>query len=399
MNAPILIVSADRRLTHEAHHVAVATGKPVLACDPFNDSRGLAGLIPHLERAHALIADAASLELLKQSGAKVPRACALVYLEASNAQPDWELAIKAGAQAVCLLPEDAEELLKLLGAPDESQPGLLIGVISAVGGAGTSTLAALLARQLAEFSPLLIDAHPAGGSLDLLLGLENSAGIRWSELNTLDLGAIDAKDLRESLPHTSDGIAVLTHLRGDQALNPATLAGGAVAGVGAVEVGAGWETVVATAAAAIRRDGCLGIVDFPSCWLAAPGALAGMLQRIPMDALIVAVPLDIRSIAATAGAVKNAIGATQGDAAKSASFVPGPVASPLSVPMAMVAMCRNWSEVTAVEAARLVGLDLIGELTFSRIIAMRAEESGLPPRLPRKTRHCTEAVVRWIEAA
>ncbi|WP_456847719.1 pilus assembly protein FlpE, partial [Cellulomonas sp. P5_C6] len=51
------------------------------------------------------------------------------------------------------------------------------------GGAGASTLAAALARQLARrTATALVDLDRASGGIDVLLGLESADGVRWPDL-------------------------------------------------------------------------------------------------------------------------------------------------------------------------------------------------------------------------
>ena len=60
----------------------------------------------------------------------------------------------------------------------------LVGVLGAVGGAGTSTLACWLADRAAhEDRPaVLVDADRGGCGIDVLLGLEDQDGLRWPDL-------------------------------------------------------------------------------------------------------------------------------------------------------------------------------------------------------------------------
>lgn len=78
--------------------------------------------------------------------------------------------------------------------------GAVIGVVGARGGAGASTLAAALARRLARDAPTcLVDLEHAGGGLDVLVGLEGSAGLRWPDLVDAR-GAVPGDELTALLP-------------------------------------------------------------------------------------------------------------------------------------------------------------------------------------------------------
>jgi secretion/DNA translocation related CpaE-like protein len=83
-------------------------------------------------------------------------------------------------------------------------------VIGAGGGAGASTFAAALALGAASRSlrVLLIDADPLGGGLDVLLGIEEVAGIRWPDL-VETRGRLASQSLAAALPQAA-GVAVLS---------------------------------------------------------------------------------------------------------------------------------------------------------------------------------------------
>lgn len=61
--------------------------------------------------------------------------------------------------------------------------GNVVVIDSVVAGVGTSTLAALLARELSErgLKCVLVDADLQGGGLDVLLGVENEDGSRFGK--------------------------------------------------------------------------------------------------------------------------------------------------------------------------------------------------------------------------
>jgi hypothetical protein len=84
--------------------------------------------------------------------------------------------------------------------------GALITVSGAVGGIGTSTFAYGLALQFAT-GAVLIDAQPDGVSLDCLIGAEECAGIRWSQVRVRSAD-ISAEAIRAALPQ-HHGVHVL----------------------------------------------------------------------------------------------------------------------------------------------------------------------------------------------
>ena len=77
----------------------------------------------------------------------------------------------------------------------------VIAVLGASGGLGASTLAAALARRAADrgAAPVLVDADLLGGGLDVTVGAEHLAGLRWPDLAELR-GAVDGPALLRELP-------------------------------------------------------------------------------------------------------------------------------------------------------------------------------------------------------
>jgi hypothetical protein len=74
--------------------------------------------------------------------------------------------------------------------------GPVLGVLGAVGGVGTSTLAAALAHVAAG---VLVDTDGAGGGIDVLLGIEGVPGARWSGVR-LAGGRLDPSAFADGLP-------------------------------------------------------------------------------------------------------------------------------------------------------------------------------------------------------
>jgi secretion/DNA translocation related CpaE-like protein len=85
----------------------------------------------------------------------------------------------------------------------------VIGVVGGRGGAGASTFACVLAAMAALGGrSVLVDLDPVAGGLDVLLGIEATAGARWSGLR-LDGGRLDPDVLVSGLPQWSS-VAVLS---------------------------------------------------------------------------------------------------------------------------------------------------------------------------------------------
>ncbi len=85
--------------------------------------------------------------------------------------------------------------------------GCVVAVSGAVGGIGTSTFAYALALQ-AQGGAVLIDAQQGGVALDALLGMEQEAGTRWSQVR-IRSDAIDAVSILQALPRRGH-VAVLS---------------------------------------------------------------------------------------------------------------------------------------------------------------------------------------------
>lgn len=90
--------------------------------------------------------------------------------------------------------------------------GNVVTLSSGSGGAGTSTLSAMLARALAgRHAPTALvdaDVRMCGGGLDVLLGIEHEHGSRWHDVHA-PLGQLSGPALYRQLPKW-DGVAVLS---------------------------------------------------------------------------------------------------------------------------------------------------------------------------------------------
>ncbi len=143
--------------------------------------------------------------------------------ELGAADPEWHrpsrrfawVAVEHGLQAPdggpCLvLPDTAEELLTRIRAVSVSRRARVIGVVGARGGAGASSLAAVLARTCADarLSVALVDADLDHGGLEVLIGSEHEAGLRWADLGQ-EQGGYAPEELSAGLPSWS-GVRVLS---------------------------------------------------------------------------------------------------------------------------------------------------------------------------------------------
>lgn len=355
--APILIAVEDALLHPEATHLAAATGRPII------DSRGPDDLVRHYSRAFAVFIDAArapDLDPLPPRGG--------VFLLSGD--------INTPPADAFVLPAQAADLLKALGklalaAPGENRGhgpaaprartraggagnsgsagavGTVVAFVGAAGGAGTSTIAAAVARAAAaDMHPVVVDAHRYSGGLDLLLGVEEEVGARWGEIE-IGEGSVDRAQLRQALPQTKDGIAVLTAAR-TTVLATAGAHGGLRAEVDRVTtvLGAGGFTVV----------------DAP------PDALPNRC-----DHAFVVVPAEVRAAAAAALISAECRAA--------------------NTPVSLVLRHRGWSGLSSEEVERVAGADVVAEVKHLPRLVRVCEVGGLPLHMPRPLAAAAETIL------
>ena len=198
----------------------------------------------------------------------------------------WRAAAAAGAEAVHPLPGADDLLVRRLAESRRPSTGRVLAVAGGRGGAGASTLACALARTAARSAPsLLVDADPLGGGLDLAMGVEAAAGLRWPHLVGAE-GRTDPLELTAALPAV-DGVSVLSWHRGDPTeLPPAAM-----------------ESVLGAA----RTARPLSVVDLPRALDPAARSAAAVA-----DVVLLVVPAEIRATAA-AGQVAARLGACTED--------------------------------------------------------------------------------------
>lgn len=145
----------------------------------------------------------------------MPRRGGVFLLSASEpGVATWQAAIAVGAQQVLCLPGDADSLIAAFSELDEpalaaGDGGRVVAVVGGRGGAGASVFSAALA--LVAGDAMLVDVDPWGGGLDLLLGTERLAGLRWPDLAVQD-GRLTLSALRDALPQER-GVTVLSCAR------------------------------------------------------------------------------------------------------------------------------------------------------------------------------------------
>jgi secretion/DNA translocation related CpaE-like protein len=188
----------------------------------------------------------------------------------------WELAGQLGAEHIALLPEAEPWLVdRFTQAAEPPVAGRAIAVLSGRGGAGASTLAGGLAVTAVRrgLRTLLLDADPLGGGLDLILGWEERAGLRWPALVEAG-GDLETPALLGALPQRGD--LVLLSFARDELL--------------AVPSG-----VMEATLAAARNQRDVTVLDVPR---RLDDAATLALQTA--DQALIVVPAEVRAVAAAA---------------------------------------------------------------------------------------------------
>jgi secretion/DNA translocation related CpaE-like protein len=212
------------------------------------------------------------------AGSGVPRRDGVLMV--ATAEPCarvWSAAVDIGAGHVCTLPAQEATLAGILAEAVESgsaasRSGRLVAVIGGRGGAGASVFAAALSDCAGD--ALLVDIDPCSGGVDLLLGSEETPGLRWPDLQ-LHTGRLGWSALREVLPRRG-GVSILSGTRSFHEVDPGALAAVLDAG---------------------RRGGTV-VCDLPR--QLGPAALCALQCA---DLVVVVTSCDVRGVVATAGLV------------------------------------------------------------------------------------------------
>jgi secretion/DNA translocation related CpaE-like protein len=248
--------------------------------------------------------------------------------------PLWKLAVELRADEVVMLPADQHRLIDHLSdLADGGGRATTVGVIGGCGGAGASTVAAALALTSARSGrrSLLVDADPLAGGIELLVGCEDCAGLRWPEVAATE-GRVSASAFRAALPT----LGTLPVLSWDRAGPRRTPPGVMHAMVGAAQRGA--ELVV---------------VDLPRS-LDEAGTEALFLS----DTLVLVATSEVRGVAA-ARSVLATLREMSGDVRVVVREIAG-------------------SDLTPDAVANALDLPLVGTVATQRCVA-RAVNDGLGP--------------------
>jgi len=244
-----------------------------------------------------------------------------------------------------------DEIIGSRSGSDRTGAGRLLAVLPAAGGCGASVFAVALAVLAAQDGApvVLVDAAPAAGGIDLLLGMEHAPGTRLEDLRDVR-GRLDAPTLIDTLPSVA-GVRVLSAGRREAAAaNPAAL-------LAAVD--------------ASRRAGAVTVVD-----LAAGSTDTSAAVLAECDRTVLVARSRVRAAAAAAM-----------------------LASPLRGSAAcLVVRTSPDDRLTARDVATAAGLGLVAGYASERAVA-RAADAGCLAAALRGTRLAAAArVVLDVEA-
>jgi secretion/DNA translocation related CpaE-like protein len=196
-----LVVTADDQLLDQVLRLCAAVGvTPTVAADARAAARAW-------RTAGFVVAGADAVGDLARAGLG-RRASVFV---ATTGDASYAEAFALGAELLLTLPADEDRAVEAFGAATEGRgEACVVSVTGACGGAGASTLAAVLALTAGRrgLRTLLLDADELGGGLDLLLGREDHEGLRWSDVDATP-GRLSGESLRRVLP-SHDGVWLLS---------------------------------------------------------------------------------------------------------------------------------------------------------------------------------------------
>lgn len=328
----VLAVLTDPELRDELDRMAAAVGVRVVhagGTSPVSRKTWSA--------AAAVVLDEAAADRCGQAG--MPRRAHVSVLSAGEpATGTWAAAVAVGAQHVLRLPEQENELIRELGeagesARDDGPRGAVVAVIGGCGGAGASTLAVALAQAAAD--ALLVDLDPWGGGIDLLVGGENTPGLRWPDL-ALQGGRLNWPAVREALPRHR-GISLLSGTRRGYEVD-----------------GAPVDAVVDAG----RRGGVAVVCDLPRRLTDATQAALDAA-----DLVVVVSRCDVRACAATAAMAS--------------------VLAAINPNLGLVVRGPSPGGLRAAEVADITGLPLLASVKAQPQLAEQLERGGL--RLGRRS--------------
>ena len=341
-----LLVSNDADLIDDVLRLSAANGVEVHLAADADAARSRWTLAPLVVVGEDALGPVAQARLTRR------RDVVLITREPSTAT--WQRAVEIGAEHVVALPEAERWLIDRLADSGEgpTRAGRVVGITGCGGGAGASTFAATLAVVAAARSlrVLLVDADPLGGGIDVLLGLEDVAGVRWADVADTR-GRLGVEALAAAVPVTQ-GVHVLSWGR------TGPLAAGAASMSAVIDAGVrGYDLVV---------------VDLPRC----PDPAADVVLGRADETLLV-----MTNRVRAAAAALRVIDVLQGRSA---------------LPSLVVRSAPGGVTDDAVLAD--LGRPVVGRLPFSRAVSARAEEGEPPVARDAYGRACAEVLPAIVEA-
>jgi secretion/DNA translocation related CpaE-like protein len=277
-----LLITADPALLDDLLRLCAAAGvEPQVAHDE------VAARHAWVEAPFILLGDDLAPRLVRSRVARRGR-LVMVGLDPDNSDA-WDVAVALGADGVVFLPAAQSWLLDRLADVGDGPAGsgTTVAVVGGRGGAGASTLAAALSVVAAGdgVSTMIIDVDPVGGGIDMLLGREDEAGLRWPDLAFAD-GRLSGESLRLALPRAGR-LTMLSCGRGDSLQLPVEAARAVLDAAG--------------------RSHELVVVDLPRC-------LDRVTEHVLSTATVtlLVVPAEVRATAA-AGRIAIGVGLLAGD--------------------------------------------------------------------------------------
>ncbi|MGI8418985.1 MAG: septum site-determining protein Ssd [Nakamurella sp.] len=262
-----LVITDDSELLDDVLRIAAATGVEV-------DHAREAPARGQWRAAPLIVIDVGKVPRAVLAG--LPRRDGVIAL--ARTEPDsrlWEHCVRLGVQRTLLLGEAEDYLVEMLaGSQGElTGDGRAIAVIGACGGAGASVLAAAVAVAVHRSGRpvLLADCDRWGPGLDVVLGIEEEDGVRWSDL-AAPAGRLAPDTLHRALPAMAVARGQIPVLSFDRS-------SGQDVPVSVVEV------VIDSA----RRAGDVAVVDLPR----APTPAGDRMAEIA-DLTVLLVPADVR---------------------------------------------------------------------------------------------------------
>ncbi|MFF2086675.1 septum site-determining protein Ssd [Nocardia sp. NPDC058176] len=355
--APALVLVRDQRLRAEVRRVAAAAERTT-------DERAMPVGRHAWSGAGLVILDTAAATAAAAAGC--PRRTGIVLVtEGEPAVSDWQAATAVGAERVVPLPAGAVALVEQFAEHAEARTGdgVVVAVAGAGGGAGATTLAAATALRGAarglRRDTVLIDGAPLDGGIDLVLGMENVAGLRWPDL-VIEDGRVSASALHNALPAAGPGLAVLS------------------CGRSRPESGSGSPTELTPAAVRAVIESGRAAGDLVVCDVSGERGAAADAMLDAADLVVLVVPARLRSIAAA-----ELVSAHLGERNPNRGLVVrGPAPGGLR----------------GAEVAELLGLPLLAAVRGQAGLASRLERGGLNVRRRGPLRDAADAVLAVVGA-